>query len=128
MEHFSARCETRDIPGEFMMPNQKSIKIKSVAAVLAISLALILLFGLLIAYERRLVPLVVLTVLVTSIWAATDSIRIELQTYKTPIALHPLVLFNLMYLLWVPLFPWYLFVRSKIASGSLPRKSTSRTR
>jgi hypothetical protein len=111
-----------------MTANPKSIRIESVTAALTISLGLILLLGLLLAYERRLAPVVILTVFGTSIWAATDSVRIELQTYKTRIALHPIVLFNLMYLLWVPLFPWYLIVRSKITSGTLPRKSAPPTR
>lgn len=111
-----------------MTVNLRSIKLESVKAALTFSFCLILLLGLLLAYERRFVPVVILTVFGTSIWAATDSVRIELQAYKTLIALHPIVLFNLMYLLWIPLFPWYLIVRSKIASGTLPKKSFPRTR
>jgi hypothetical protein len=105
-----------------MTANPKSIRIESVTAALTISLGLILLLALLLAYERRLAPLVLLTVFGTSIWAATDSVRLELQTYRTRIAVHPIILFNLMYLLWVPLFPWYLIVRTKIVAGTLPRK------
>jgi hypothetical protein len=109
-----------------MMPNSKSIKIESVPAALTISLGLILLLALLLAWERRLAPLVILTVFGTSIWAAIDSFRLDLQAYKTPIALPPMILFNLMYLLWVPLFPWYLVVRARIIAGSLPRKALAK--
>jgi hypothetical protein len=100
----------------------KSVRIQSVTLALTISLGLIVLLALLIAWERKLAPLVIATVLGTSIWATIDSFRIDLPAYKTPIALHPMVLFNLMYLLWVPLFPWYLVVRTRILAGTMPRK------
>jgi hypothetical protein len=105
-----------------MTANSKSFRIESVILAIALGTGLALLLALLVAWERRLTPIVILTVFVTSIWAAIDSIRIDLQAYKTPIALHPIILFNLMYLLWLPLFPWYLVVRTKIATGTLPRK------
>ena len=87
------------------------------AGAIAISLGSILLFFLLVTYDRRLVPLVLISIFGTSIWAAVDSARIELRKYNTLIALHPLVLFNLMYFLWFILFPWYLVVRSEIKAG-----------
>jgi hypothetical protein len=105
-----------------MTANSRSIRIDSVPAALAISLGLILLLALLLTWERKLAPVAILTVFATSIWAAIDSFRIDLQAYKTRIALHPMILFNLMYLLWVPLFPWYLVVRTRIMAGTLPRK------
>ena len=105
-----------------MTLNSRSIRIDSVPVALAVSIGLILLLTLLLAWERRLAPVAILTVFGTSVWAAIDSFRIDLQAYKTRIALHPMVLFNLMYLLWVPLFPWYLVVRTRILAGTLPRK------
>jgi hypothetical protein len=87
-----------------------------------ISLGLLLLFAILLSYERQLVALISLIVVATSIWAAVDSVRVDLRCYKTRIALHPILLFNAMYLLWPVLFPWYLIVRSKIDDGSLARK------
>lgn len=105
-----------------MTANSRSIRIDSVPAALAVSVGLILLLALLLAWERRLAPVAILTVFGTSIWAAIDSFRIDLQAYRTRIALHPIILFNLMYLLWVPLFPWYLVVRTRIIAGTLPRK------
>jgi hypothetical protein len=89
---------------------------------LAISLGLLLLFAILLSYERQLAALISLIVVATSIWAAIDSVRVDLRCYKTRIALHPILLFNAMYLLWPVLFPWYLVVRSKIDDGSLARK------
>jgi hypothetical protein len=92
------------------------------AGALTISLGLLLVFAILLSYERQLVALISLIVVATSIWAAVDSVRVGLRCYKTRIALHPILLFNAMYLLWPVLFPWYLVVRSKIDDGSLARK------
>lgn len=109
-----------------MTARARSLRIDSVPAALAVSIGLILVLALLLAWERRLAPIAVLTVFATSTWAATDSVRIDLQAYKTPMALHPMILLNLMYLLWVPLFPWYLVVRTRIISGTLPRKTAAK--
>jgi hypothetical protein len=108
-----------------MVANSRSLRIDSVSAALAVSIGLILVLALLLAWERRLAPVAILTVFATSIWAAIDSFRIDLQGYRTPIAFHPMILFNLMYLFWVPLFPWYLVVRARIVAGTLPRKADS---
>ena len=91
----------------------------------AISIGSILLVILLVNYDRRLVWLVLISIFGTSVWAAIDSAKIELQKYKTSIALHPLILFNLMYFLWFVLFPWYLVARSQIKAGTLPRRQVS---
>jgi hypothetical protein len=98
-----------------------SIKLSRKAA-LTISLGLLLVFALLLSFERQLVALISIIVVATSIWAAVDSVRVDLRCYKTRIALHPILLFNAMYLLWPIMFPWYLIVRSKIDEGSLARK------
>lgn len=92
---------------------------------LLIRAVLIVFLGLLIAYDRRLAAVAVIVIFLTSGWAAVDSIRIELQTYRTWIALHPILLFNLMYLFWPVAFPWYLAVRSRIGQGSLARQTNS---
>jgi hypothetical protein len=106
-----------------MTANSKSIKIDSVSTALALSIGLILLLALLLAWERRLAPVAILTVFGTSIWAAIDSFNLGLQAYRTRIAFHPIILFNLMFLFWVPLFPWYLVVRARIIAGKLPRNT-----
>ena len=106
-----------------MTENSKSIRIDSVPAALAVSLGFILLLAVLLAWERKLAPVAILTVFATSIWAAIDSFRIDLQAYKTRIALRPIALFNAMIVFWPLLFPWYLIVCSKIGDGTLPRKS-----
>lgn len=90
-----------------------------------ISVGLMFVLCVLVAYERRLAPLIVLVIFATSIWAAVDSARLDLREYKTWIGLHPLVLFNAMYLLWFVLFPWYLVIRSRIRAGTLSRREVS---
>lgn len=59
---------------------------------------------------------------VTSFWAAIDSKRIELNRYKLGFACRPIVLFCLCYLLWILIFPWYLWARFKINAGALVLK------
>ena len=90
-----------------------------------ISLCTMFVLCILLGYERRLAPLIVLIIFATSIWSAVDSARMELREYKTRIALHPLILFNAMYLLWFVLFPWYLVIRSRIRAGTLSRRDVS---
>jgi hypothetical protein len=79
-------------------------------------------FFLLVTYDPRLVPLVIVSIFGTSLWVAVDSAKLDLQEYRTKIAVNPLILFNAMYLLWFILFPWYLIVRSQIRAGTLPRR------
>jgi len=76
----------------------------------------------LLAYEGQFAAFAILLILLTSAWAAVDSVYINLQAYKTWIALHPMILFNAMYLLWFVMLPWYLVIRSRIKAGSVPKK------
>jgi hypothetical protein len=103
----------------------KSSRALSWGEAILISLGMMFVLYILLAYERRLAPLIVLIIFATSIWATVDSARIDLRGYKTRIALHPLVLFNAMYLLWFVLLPWYLVIRSKIRAGTLLRREGS---
>jgi hypothetical protein len=103
---------------------KESKNVSGVGALL-IGVVLIVFLGLLIAYDRRLALVAAIVIFLTSAWAAVDSVRIELQTYRTWIALHPILLFNLMYLFWPVAFPWYLAVRSRIGQGSLARQTNS---
>lgn len=100
----------------------ESFRSLSGAGAAAVAVASTLLLLLLATYDRRFAPLVLLSIFGTSIWAAIDSAKIDLQKYQTVIALHPVILFNLMYFFWFVLFPWYLVVRSQIRAGSLPRR------
>ena len=115
-------CCAHKVDGDAMTRTAERSRPLSWAGAIAISLGSILLFFLLVTYDRRLVPVVLVSIFGTSIWAAIDAAKIELQEYKTPIALHPLVLFNAMYFLWFVLFPWYLVVRGQIRAGMLPRR------
>jgi hypothetical protein len=66
--------------------------------------------------------LVLLSMLVTSVWAAFDSSSLRLREYTTKLAAHPVVLAIEMLLLWIITFPWYLVVRSKIQAGQLDKR------
>jgi hypothetical protein len=58
----------------------------------------------------------------TSLWAAIDSKKIGLYRYKLGISCRPVVLFCCCYLLWVFIFPWYLWARFKINAGEVDLK------
>ena len=105
-----------------MARTAQTARTASWGAAIALSSGSILLFFLLVIYDRRLVPLVIASIVGTSIWAAVDSATLDLQEFRTKIAFNPLILFNAMYLLWFILFPWYLVVRSQIRAGTLPRR------
>lgn len=93
------------------------------AAALAVSLGLTGVFVALVIYDRTLAPYISMMIVAISLWAAVDSHRIGLRRYKTRLAaVNPIVLFNVMYLLWPVLFPWYLVVCSRIGDGTLSRK------
>lgn len=59
---------------------------------------------------------------ITSLWAGIDSKKIELSRYKTGIRCRPVALFCCCYLLWIFVFPWYLWARSKIKAGEATLK------
>ena len=87
------------------------------AILLAIGLAII---GSLINFNvaGTKVSLLWIIVLITAIWAAVDSSKLQLRRYRSGIAYGPAVLFVLFLLLWIVAFPWYLCVRHKIRNGS----------
>jgi hypothetical protein len=58
----------------------------------------------------------------TSLWAAIDSSKIELHRYKLSISCRPVALFGCCYLLWIFVFPWYLWARFKIKAGEAALK------
>ena len=58
-----------------------------------------------------------IAILGTSLWAAVDSSKIKLSTYKSQIASGPITLFIGCVFLWIIGFPWYLTVRHNILSG-----------
>ena len=62
---------------------------------------------------------------ITSLWAAIDSKKIGLYRYKLGISCRPVVLFCCCYLLWVFIFPWYLWARFKINAGEVDLKEES---
>jgi hypothetical protein len=63
---------------------------------------------------------------ITSLWVAIDSAKIELNRYKFgSTACRPVMLFCLCALLWIFIFPWYLWARYKIKSGTAVLKDES---
>lgn len=66
-------------------------------------------------------------VILTSIWVAFDSSRIELRRYKSGISYGPVVLLFACLLLWIVSFPWYLTMRNKIKSGTAVLKDSAAT-
>lgn len=57
-------------------------------------------------------------VLLTSLWVAFDSAKLQLSRYKSGISYGPVVMFFACLLLWAVGFPWYLVMRDKILSGT----------
>ena len=75
------------------------------------------------------IPIMSGIVLVTALWAAIDSDRIELPKYKIPArSFVPLFsnswsVFWWVVLLWVYCFPAYLIIRGKILKGIIPLRN-----
>jgi membrane protein YdbS with pleckstrin-like domain len=61
-------------------------------------------------------------ILVSAVWAAIDSAKIELRKYPSGLSYHPVVLFIAVAALWIIGLPWYLAVRYKIKKGLLNKK------
>lgn len=80
----------------------------------AISLTFLLLTVTVVAEGGTGLPVTILMVLGTALWAAFDSNRIDLRRYKSGVALGPAALFFGIALIWIVGFPWYLIVRSRI--------------
>jgi len=68
--------------------------------------------------------LVLAMVVVTTLWAALDSRKIDLKRYKSGLSYRPVVLFIAVALLWIAGFPWYLHVRYRIKHGLAELKGT----
>ena len=62
------------------------------------------------------------TVIGTSIWAAIDSGKIGLYKYKSQMAVKPFVLFIALFVLWIVVFPCYLYERYRIKKGTVQLK------
>jgi hypothetical protein len=63
-----------------------------------------------------------LVIIATAAWAAWDSKKIELRSYKSSLAVDPVPLGIGVAALWPIGFPWYLAIRHRIKSGNLMRK------
>ena len=74
--------------------------------------------------EMLKLPIVMLMIVGTGIWAAVDSKKIELKKYKSGISYGPVVIFICHIGLWILAFPWYLSMRYKIKNGLAQLKQT----
>ena len=72
-----------------------------------------------LASVANLAGLFGLFAIVTMIWAALDSRRVDLRRYHTGISGGPATLFILLLIVgWPIVFPWYLGMRFKIMAGT----------
>jgi hypothetical protein len=94
-------------------------------ALLAISVTVGLLAACYVVSALVCFDLTWILILVTSLWAGIDSRKIELHRYKTITSGRPVALFCCCYILWIFVFPWYLWVRFKIKAGEVTLKNES---
>jgi hypothetical protein len=87
-------------------------------ALLAILLTISLLIACYVVSALVYFDLAWILIGITSLWAGIDSKKLELNRYKLGIACKPIVLFCLCYLLWILIFPCYLWARFKIKDGT----------
>jgi hypothetical protein len=66
-----------------------------------------------------------LVLLVSAIWAAADSSRLELHKYRGGTS-HPIFVFLAVFFLWIVCFPLYLVTRSRYLDGELKLKKRYR--
>ena len=60
-------------------------------------------------------------ILGTALWAAIDSSKVQLKLYRSGVG--PIVFFFLCMLFWIAGFPWYLWMRHKILTGTAELKT-----
>ena len=60
-------------------------------------------------------------VFATTLWAAIDSSKVQLKLYRSGVG--PIVFFFLCMLFWIAGFPWYLWMRHKILTGTAELKT-----
>jgi hypothetical protein len=79
----------------------------------------------LIAVTVAHLPIMLVIVLGTALWAAVDSANLELHKYNGGVG-HPIVVFIVIVLIWIIFFPLYLVTRSRCLAGQLTLKKKYR--
>src|SRR5581483_1934934 len=92
-------------------------------ALLAIFITVCLLAATCVASVLIHFNLIWMLVVMTSLWAAIDSKKVELNRYSTSASCRPLPLFFICCLLWIIFFPVYLRARFKIKDGTAVLKT-----
>lgn len=90
-------------------------------------LSILLSYGLLILFFvvsiRIGIPIVWLAILLSALWAAYDSDRLQFRHhYESEIPFGPVTIFTVCTLFWILGFPWYLTRRHNIKNGRVQRK------
>lgn len=68
-------------------------------------------------------PAVIITVILTAFWASYDAAKIKAGQYKSSLVkTTPGWIFAGCLLLWIVVFPWYLYFRSRVLAGIAERK------
>jgi hypothetical protein len=75
-----------------------------------------------IAQDSTGLPLVLLLVVGSAVWAAWDSSQIRLRDYKSGFSNEPVGIALGILLIWIVAFPVYLSKRYRISQGTLPRR------
>src|SRR5215475_13377636 len=60
----------------------------------------------------------------SSLWAAVDSSKLQLNRYRSSISGPPVLVFIGCAALWLVVFPWYLVMRHRIQNGTAVLKAT----
>jgi len=63
------------------------------------------------------------TVLISSLWASFDAGKIGAKNYQSGAS--PATIFIACLLLWIAVFPWYLYFRSHAKAGLLKKKAVT---
>ena len=89
---------------------------------LAITLTLLLIVAAIVLTAATGFNAMLIVVIVTAVWGAVDSAKLELKRYKSMISQGPVMLFLGIVVLWIIIFPWYLVMRERIKSGQATLK------
>jgi len=80
-------------------------------------LSYIVFVPLLVISCRRESAAIWIAVLVSALWAAYDSDRLQFRRYKSDIPYTPVFVFAACAMFWIIGFPWYLTMRKNIKTG-----------
>ena len=112
---------SKAIPAQSGLPEITKTYLPPWAAIL-ISIGLfvaVYLFGVLLVGERNAYIIVYILIIATAIWAAKEASKLNLYQYKSTkwISTKPVSIFFGVLILWIIIFPYFLYIRSKAING-----------